>query len=115
MQKKNWLKLEFWPLLFFAIAPGLFSCSTDWSDQSAESPYPGYSLVWSDEFDTDGVPAPSRWTYENGFVRNQELQWYQEDNALVEDGLLIIEGRRETVSNPDYDPNSEDWRKKRKE
>jgi hypothetical protein len=32
----------------------------------------GLKLVWSDEFDADGRPNPQKWTYENGFVRNQE-------------------------------------------
>jgi beta-glucanase (GH16 family) len=70
-------------------------------------------LVWSDEFDVDGSPDPENWTFEHGFVRNNELQWYQPDNARIEDGLLIIEGRREKVPNPDYDPESENWRENR--
>ncbi len=74
-----------------------------------------YHLVWSDEFDKDGIPDPQKWTYETGFVRNEELQWYQPDNAFCENGLLIIEGVREVVPNPGFDPNSNDWRKSRKE
>jgi len=62
----------------------------------------GYALVWSDEFDTDGRPDPSRWTYETGFVRNAELQWYQPDNAFVADGKLVIEARREQRPNPEF-------------
>ena len=34
-----------------------------------------YKLVWADEFNKDGPPDPCNWTYERGFVRNQELQW----------------------------------------
>ena len=67
----------------------------------AAAAYPGYKLVWSDEFDRDGPPDPANWTYERGFVRNQELQWYQPDNARVENGLLIIEARRERKPNPE--------------
>ena len=52
-------------------------------------------LVWNDEFNTDGKPDPANWIYENGFVRNQELQWYQPENANCKDGLLVIEGKRE--------------------
>jgi beta-glucanase (GH16 family) len=37
----------------------------------------GYTLVWADEFNEDGWPDPRNWTYERGFVRNQEQQWYQ--------------------------------------
>ena len=53
-----------------------------------------YRLVWSDEFDVDGRPSKD-WTFERGFVRNQELQWYQPQNAFVKDGCLVIEGRQE--------------------
>ncbi|WP_340110754.1 glycoside hydrolase family 16 protein [Maribellus mangrovi] len=70
-------------------------------------------LVWHDEFDIDGKPDPKNWNYEYGFVRNRELQWYQPQNAFCKDGLLIIEGRREEVKNPDYDRSSNDWRTNR--
>lgn len=73
-----------------------------------------WKLVWSDEFDTDGKPDEKVWSYEHGFARNNEAQWYQADNAICQDGLLIIEGRQERVKNPDYDPESYDWRKNRK-
>ena len=72
-----------------------------------------YVLVWSDEFDGAGPPDDSRWTFESGFVRNEELQWYQEDNAYQEDGDLVIEGREELRKNPDYDPSSSSWRAQR--
>ena len=29
-------------------------------------------LVWADEFEQDGNPDPANWTYERGFVRNEE-------------------------------------------
>jgi len=70
-------------------------------------------LVWSDEFNKDGRPDPNNWTYERGFVRNQELQWYQPDNARCENGLLIIEGRRQRKQNPRYRADSRDWRQSR--
>ena len=59
----------------------------------------GYSLIWNDEFDTNGKPNEKYWSYENGFVRNEELQWYQSDNANINNGLLVIEGKREKVKN----------------
>jgi beta-glucanase (GH16 family) len=74
---------------------------------------PEYRLVWADEFDKDGVPDPANWTYERGFVRNQELQWYQPDNARVDRGMLVIEARRERVVNPAYDAASSDWKRNR--
>ncbi len=74
--------------------------------------YPGYRLVFDDEFDRDGRPA-DHWSYEHGFVRNRELQWYQPDNATVSDGRLVIEGRRERVKNDRYDASSDDWTRNR--
>jgi beta-glucanase (GH16 family) len=73
----------------------------------------GYTLVWADEFNEDGRPDSKNWTYERGFVRNEELQWYQEDNARCTGGLLVIEGRREQVKNPRYRPDGRDWRSSR--
>jgi beta-glucanase (GH16 family) len=70
-------------------------------------------LVWSDEFNKDGRPDPNNWTYERGFVRNQELQWYQPENAQCENGMLIIEGRREHKQNPRYRADGRDWRQNR--
>jgi beta-glucanase (GH16 family) len=74
---------------------------------------PGYTLVWADEFDRDGRPDSSNWTYETGFVRNQELQWYQPENARVEKGMLIIEGRQEHKPNPNFVAGAADWKRNR--
>ncbi len=74
----------------------------------------GYELVWADEFTQDGTPNPKNWTYEKGFVRNEELQWYQPENAFCKDGLLVIEARKEQRANPLYVEGSRDWRKNRK-
>lgn len=74
----------------------------------------GYTLVWADEFNTDGAPNPENWDFEQGFKRNREAQWYQPDNARVEDGHLVIEARRERVENPDFDQSSNNWRQKRR-
>ena len=65
----------------------------------------GWKLVWSDEFNTNGAPNPANWNYEHGFVRNNELQWYQPENAFCTNGLLVIEARREHKPNPDYTTN----------
>lgn len=72
-------------------------------------------LVWQDEFDRPGAPDPASWSFEDGFVRNCEMQWYQPQNATVRDGLLVIEGRRESRPNPLYDAQKKgDWRAERK-
>jgi len=57
-----------------------------------------WQLVWADEFDRPGLPDREKWNYEEGLIRNQELQFYTRgrlENARVEDGRLIIEARRE--------------------
>lgn len=67
-----------------------------------------WKLVWSDEFDKPGAPDESKWTYEEGFVRNQEAQYYtraRRENARVEDGMLVIEARKEEYRNPRFDPD----------
>jgi beta-glucanase (GH16 family) len=83
--------------------------------QGAGPPLPpaGYTLVWSDEFSTDGAPDAKNWVFERGFTRNQELQWYQPENARVENGLLVIEGRRERRPNTNFQAGSTDWRRSR--
>ncbi|SCW55612.1 family 16 glycosylhydrolase [Mucilaginibacter sp. NFR10] len=73
----------------------------------------GYKLVWADEFNEYGPPSPDNWGLESGFVRNNEDQWYQEQNAICRDGKLIIEARRVHLTNPGYVPNSTNWKQKR--
>lgn len=56
-------------------------------------PEPAYRLVWSDEFDYTGLPDSTRWTYQEGYIRNQEVQYYQAKrlkNSRVENGNLLI-------------------------
>lgn len=66
-------------------------------------------LVWSDEFDTNGAPDSSRWSYDLGTGNpdgwgNNELQFYTSDtkNVRVENGFLIIEAHRDSVENKAY-------------
>jgi beta-glucanase (GH16 family) len=73
----------------------------------------GWKLMWADEFNTDGRPDPKNWKFENGFVRNNELQWYQPDNARCENGLLVIEARQEQRPNPNYQASSTSWKTNR--
>jgi len=61
-------------------------CGADWQ------------LAWADEFNYQGLPDPAKWGYEEGFVRNHEAQYYTKarlENARVENGMLVIEGRKE--------------------
>jgi len=83
-------------------------------DFSKPKPIAGMRLVFSDEFNYTSTPDSSVWSYETGFKRNQELQWYQSDNAYCKNGCLVIEGRKETRPNTNYREGSSDWRTSRK-
>jgi beta-glucanase (GH16 family) len=76
---------------------------------------PGWRLVWHDEFRGGQCPDPAKWSFEHGFVRNGELQWYQPGNALCDRGMLDIQARREETArpNPYYAPGSSNWRASR--
>jgi beta-glucanase (GH16 family) len=76
------------------------------SAQCAELP----NCVWSDEFDGTEVDL-SKWTFmigdgtEYGLPPgwgNNELQYYQAENATVADGFLTITAREESVGGRDY-------------
>jgi beta-glucanase (GH16 family) len=66
-----------------------------------------WKLVWSDEFNYRGLPDTNKWSYEQGFVRNHESQYYTRDrseNARVEDGHLILECRKEPFTPANHAP-----------
>ena len=70
-------------------------------------------LVWSDEFNNTGAPDANYWNFENGFLRNEELQWYKGENAECRGGALVITGKKERVVNPKYVPGSSNWKTNR--
>ncbi len=106
------IRLFLWSLILSSFKSFWFKSDTDnLSKQNTEGP--NYELVWQDEFNEGTRPDNNNWSYENGFVRNQELQWYQPDNAIISDGMLVIEGRREHVVNRNYDVASDSWKKRR--
>ncbi len=72
-----------------------------------------WKLVWADEFNSNGLPDAKNWKFENGFVRNNELQWYQPSNARCENGMLLIEARQEKRANPNYQAGSSNWKTNR--
>jgi len=74
-----------------------------------------WKLIWSDEFEQNGLPDPTKWDFEQGFVRNYEAQWYSADNAYQTEGLLVIEARKTAFRCPAYDPESGNWRKSREQ
>jgi beta-glucanase (GH16 family) len=67
--------------------------------------YPGYSLVWSDEFDGTQINT-ANWSFETGNNGwgNNELENYtdRKQNAFVSDGNLVIEARQEQLGGSAY-------------
>ena len=73
-----------------------------------------WKLVWADEFDQGTAPAAAIWNYEHGFVRNRELQYYTKErpeNVRIENGLLVIEGRKERFPNAKHQAEATDWQR----
>ncbi len=66
-----------------------------------------WELVWQDEFDGAAVDQ-TKWSFQIGdgcpncTWGNGELQWYREENATVENGLLIITAKEESFGGLDY-------------
>lgn len=92
---------------FLVALVGILQCASTFAADPVAADKPGWKLVWSDEFAQPGLPDPAKWNYEKGFIRNGELQYYtvgRAENARVENGHLVIEGRRERFENPDHRP-----------
>ena len=75
------------------------------ADPFAPNPPAGMELVWGDEFNADGRPDPANWTYETGYVRNHEAQWYRPESAEVKDGCLVITAEHHEQPLPNPNPN----------
>jgi beta-glucanase (GH16 family) len=86
------------------------SCSAQSNENEPkgnEGEIPGWTLIWNDEFDKDGLPDVRKWGYDVGDHGwgNQELQYYsgyRSENARVENGKLIIEARRDFYNGKEY-------------
>jgi beta-glucanase (GH16 family)/glycerophosphoryl diester phosphodiesterase len=67
----------------------------------------GMKLVWSDEFNYNGLPDSSKWNFETGGKGwgNNEKQFYTDGdtmNAIVKNGVLSIVARKEKHDNNDF-------------
>ncbi len=83
-------------IVFFFTVLIMFSCN-----QGADE----WKLVWSDEFNYEGLPDPEKWGNEVGFIRNNELQYYTErrvENSNVTGGNLLLIGRKEDYKEAGY-------------
>lgn len=90
------------------LAAGLVAAVAATTCLMAETPFS--TLVFQDEFDYSGLPDSTRWSFERGYLRNHEKQYYAAgriENARVENGCLhlvalndsaIIDGQMRPVS-----------------
>jgi beta-glucanase (GH16 family) len=65
----------------------------------------GKKLIWSEEFNYTGLPDPSKWQYEEGFIRNGEAQYYARErlkNTRVGNGMLTITADKEEYEGGHY-------------
>jgi len=80
---------------------------TDNTGYSTPLTYPGYTLVWNDEFSGNSVDLSS-WNMETGNGSNgwgnNELEYYtgSQKNVFVSNGNLIIEARKESIGSFNY-------------
>jgi len=90
----------------------LAGCETSQNHESDEKETlatDGYNLVWSDEFDYEGLPDSTKWGYdtegnEDGWGNN-EAQYYTKanvKNAHVKNGVLNIVAHKESYGDKEY-------------
>lgn len=108
------MKISF-ALSVFALCLSLSSCNKSVSVKSSIAvPKPPQDLGWKfestpcwfDEFEQNGLPDSSRWSYDiggNGWG-NHELEYYTNAlrNAQVKDGLLTITAIKENIDGMQY-------------
>lgn len=101
---------------FLLIAAGiiLLACNTkeDSKSKSYEkinTPSGSWELVWNDEFDYEGLPDSTKWSYDiegNSWGwGNNEAQHYTShnpDNAFVQNGVLTITARIDNMEGKKY-------------
>ncbi|WP_302562356.1 glycoside hydrolase family 16 protein [Phocaeicola coprocola] len=95
-------------LLF--VMPIFTSCSSnEHSYQTIKTSTGVWELVWNDEFNYEGLPDSTKWSYdidgnETGWGNN-ESQFYtnsRKENAWVSDGILTITALKEAMGGKEY-------------
>ena len=97
--------------LFIAVLIALFllACAKDNKPEPVDPEIPpdDYQLVWSDEFNYDGLPDDSKWSYDVGGDGwgNSEAQYYTNarlQNSEVKAGYLYINAIKEDFEGKKY-------------
>ncbi len=78
------------------------------SGYTSPDSYPGFNLVWSDEFNGTELNTAD-WTYEAGDGcpgncgwGNNELQYYRNENTTMVDGKLVITAKKQSFGGREY-------------
>jgi beta-glucanase (GH16 family) len=95
--------MKFISFLFIIFCVTLSQAFSQNSNQLAA----GWKLIWSDEFNYNGLPDSSKWSFDVGGKGwgNKELQYYTNadtNNAVVHNGILQIIARKINKENNSY-------------
>ncbi|MFN3754819.1 family 16 glycosylhydrolase [Flavobacterium sp.] len=99
-------KISVLSLVLMGLVISTYSCDND----EKQTVVTKFDLVLEDNFDVDGAPNPSIWTYdigrgsENNGWGNNELQFYTDrpENVIVQNGYLIITAKQEALGGASY-------------
>lgn len=87
----------------FVLLPLLITALTLWGQKD------GYTLRWSDEFNKNGLPDKTKWSFDTAGNAygwgNNEWQYYtsnRKSNAVVKNGVLRITARKEAMGGKQY-------------
>jgi beta-glucanase (GH16 family) len=78
------------PLILLILGSIAYACNP-------KKPAESWELAWAEEFDYNGKPDAGYWGYEEGHIRNKELQYYtdQLSNVQVGGGVCTLTARME--------------------
>jgi len=91
-------------LAIFGLTIGISSCENDEKQIVTTK----LNLVFEDEFDVNGTPDATKWTFDigrgplNDGWGNSELQYYKSENAMVQNGYLIITAQSEAFGGANH-------------
>ncbi len=92
----------------YTIAASAYNGSNFISTSATVTVYVAPTLVWSDEFNTNGAPDSGKWAYDTGTGSggwgNNEAQYYtsRPENVIVENGFLKIKTLKEVYNGSNY-------------
>jgi beta-glucanase (GH16 family) len=97
-------KIFAFALLFTGVILIFSACNED----EKQTVVTKFNLVMADEFDVNGSPNPALWTFDvgrgplNDGWGNKELQFYRPENAIVQNGYLIITAKSESFGGVNF-------------